>query len=89
VAKLLQSLAEPFEVHRETYVRQLTHGGQAKVRFQRAHFRQRPMYRLSRCILLAPVKTFQGALVASMSIRGAKQERRRSGRLSSGLDVTW
>jgi glucoamylase len=70
VTKLLQSLAEPFDRHRETYVRQwqrtvvnpaydfspqTTDGGH--------------LYRLSRCILLAHEdKTFQGALVASMSI---------------------
>lgn len=69
-AKLLQSLAEPFESHRERYVRQ----------WQRAvvnpQFDFSPdtcdgggIYRLSRCVLLAHEdKIFQGALVASMSI---------------------
>jgi glucoamylase len=69
-AKVLQSLAEPFELHRQGYVRQWQravvnpnfdfsddtpdHGG---------------MYRLSRCVLLAHEdKIFQGALVASLSI---------------------
>jgi len=70
VAKLLQSLAEPFELHREGYVRQ----------WQRAVVNPQfdfsddtsdggHLYRLSRCILLAHEdKLFQGALVASMSI---------------------
>ena len=70
VAKLLQSLAEPFEVHRETYVRQW----QRTVVKPKSDFSEHTsdgghMYRLSRCILLAHEdKTFQGALVASMSI---------------------
>lgn len=70
VAKLLQSLAEPFESHRERYVRQ----------WQRAVVNPQfdyntdtsdggGMYRLSRCVLLAHEdKLFQGALVASLSI---------------------
>ena len=69
-AKLLQSLAEPFESHRKGYVRQ----------WQRAVVNPQfdfsddtsdggGMYRLSRCVLLAHEdKVFQGALVASMSI---------------------
>jgi glucoamylase len=70
VAKLLQSLAEPFEAHRETYVRQW----QRTVVKPKSDFSGHTadgghMYRLSRCILLAHEdKTFQGALVASMSI---------------------
>jgi glucoamylase len=68
--KLFQSLAEPFESHRQGYVRQ----------WQRAVVNLRfdfsddtsdggGMYRLSRCVLLAHEdKVFQGALVASMSI---------------------
>jgi glucoamylase len=70
VAKLLQSLAEPFEVHREAYVRQW----QRTVVKPKSDFSEHTsdgghMYRLSRCILLAHEdKTFQGALVASMSI---------------------
>ena len=43
VAKLLQSLAEPFEVHREAYVRQWQRTVvNPKFRFQRAHRRRRP-----------------------------------------------
>jgi glucoamylase len=70
VAELLQSLAEPFEVHRETYVRQW----QRTVVNPKFDFADHTadgghMYRLSRCILLAHEdKMFQGALVASMSI---------------------
>ena len=70
VAKLLQSLAEPFEVHREAYVRQW----QRTVVKPKSDFSGNTsdgghMYRLSRCILLAHEdKSFQGALVASMSI---------------------
>ncbi len=70
VAKLMQSLAEPFEAHREAYVRQW----QRTVVKPKSDFSQHTtdgghMYRLSRCILLAHEdKMFQGALVASMSI---------------------
>ena len=70
MAKLLQSLAEPFEAHREAYVRQW----QRTVVKPKSDFSEHTsdgghMYRLSRCILLAHEdKTFQGALVASMSI---------------------
>jgi glucoamylase len=68
--KLFQSLAEPFEFHRQGYVRQ----------WQRAVINPEfdfsddtcdggGMYRLSRCVLLAHEdKVFQGAIVASMSI---------------------
>lgn len=70
VAKLLQSLAEPFDVHREAYVRQW----QRTVINPKHDFSDHTadggsMYRLSRCILLAHEdKIFQGAMVASMSI---------------------
>lgn len=70
VAKVLQALAEPFEVHREAYVRQW----QRTVPKPAADFSKHTcdgghLYRLSRCILLAHEdKLFQGALVASMSI---------------------
>jgi glucoamylase len=70
VVKLMQSLAEPFEIHREAYVRQW----QRTVVKPKSDFNGHTsdggsMYRLSRCILLAHEdKTFQGALVASMSI---------------------
>ncbi|MEO5713024.1 MAG: glycoside hydrolase family 15 protein [Luteolibacter sp.] len=69
-AKLLQSLAVPFEIHREGYVRQW----QRTVVDPDYDFSGHTsdgggMYRLSRCILLAHEdKVFQGALVASMSI---------------------
>ncbi|MEY3898835.1 MAG: hypothetical protein RLZZ214_4357 [Verrucomicrobiota bacterium] len=69
-AKLLQSLAVPFEVHREGYVRQW----QRTVVNPDDDFSEHTadgggMYRLSRCVLLAHEdKVFQGALVASMSI---------------------
>lgn len=70
VTTLLQSLAEPFEVHREIFVRQW----QSTVVKPQSDFSEHTtddgrIYRLSRCILLAHEdKTFQGALVASMSI---------------------
>jgi glucoamylase len=69
-AKLLQSLAEPFEAHRETYVRQWQRTViNPKYDFSRHTSDGGHMYRLSRCILLAHEdKSFQGALVASMSI---------------------
>jgi glucoamylase len=70
VAKLLQSLAEPFEVHREAYVRQWQRTlVDPKYDFSPHTSDGGHMYRLSRCILLAHEdKSFQGALVASMSI---------------------
>jgi glucoamylase len=69
-AKLLQSLADPFELHRQGYVRQW----QRAVLNPQFDFSEHTsdhggMYRLSRCILLAHEdKVFQGAMVASMSI---------------------
>jgi glucoamylase len=69
-AKLFQSLAEPFEFHREAYIRQW----QRAVVNPRFDFSTNTsddggMYRLSRCVLLAHEdKVFQGAIVASMSI---------------------
>ncbi|HEV8197275.1 MAG TPA: glycoside hydrolase family 15 protein [Gemmatimonadales bacterium] len=70
VAKLLQSLAEPFEHHRASYVRQWQRTVvDAKHDFSSYTSDGGHMYRLSRCILLAHEdKSFQGALVASMSI---------------------
>ncbi len=70
VAKLLQSLAEPFEVHREAYVRQWQRTVvNPKYDFSEHTFDGGHLYRLSRCILLAHEdKSFQGAIVASMSI---------------------
>ena len=70
VTKLLQSLAEPFEIHRDAFVRQWQRTVvKPKYDFRRHTTDGGHMYRLSRCILLAHEdKTFQGALVASMSI---------------------
>ncbi len=70
VAKLLQSLAEPFEAHREAYVRQWQRAVvNPKFDFSEHTTDGGSMYRLSRCVLLAHEdKIFQGALVASMSI---------------------
>ena len=69
-AKLLQSLAEPFESHREAYVRQWQRAVvNPKFDFSDDTSDGGGMYRLSRCVLLAHEdKVFQGALVASMSI---------------------
>ena len=68
--KLLQSLAEPFEVHRQGYVRQWQRAlVNKKFDFSEDTSDGGGMYRLSRCVLLAHEdKDFQGALVASMSI---------------------
>ena len=70
VAKLMQSLAEPFDVHREAYVRQWQRTVvDPKYDFSDHTSDGGSLYRLSRCILLAHEdKMFQGALVASMSI---------------------
>jgi glucoamylase len=70
VAKLLQSLAEPFDTHRESYVRQWQRTVvKPKFDFSAHTTDGGHTYRLSRCILLAHEdKLFQGALVASMSI---------------------
>src|SRR5216117_3730451 len=69
-AKLLQSLAEPFESHRERYVRQWQRAVvNPKFDFSKDTSDGGGMYRLSRCVLLAHEdKLFQGALVASLSI---------------------
>src|SRR6266446_5734050 len=69
-AKLLQSLAEPFESHRERYVRQWQRAVvNPQFDFSNDTSDQGGMYRLSRCVLLAHEdKVFQGALVASLSI---------------------
>ena len=70
VAELLHSLAEPFDVHRAAYVRQWQRTViKPKFDFSAYTADGGHLYRLSRCILLAHEdKTFQGALVASMSI---------------------
>jgi glucoamylase len=69
-AKLLQSMAESFESHRERYVQQWQRAViNPNFDFSSHTGDDGGMYRLSRCILLAHEdKTFQGALVASMSI---------------------
>ena len=66
----MQSLADPFDLHRKAYVRQWqrTVVG-AKYDFTDETCDGGAVYRLSRCVLLAHEdKIFQGALVASMSI---------------------
>ena len=70
VTKLFQSLAEPFESHRDGYVRQWQRAVvNPKFDFSSDTSDAGGMYRLSRCVLLAHEdKIFQGALVASMSI---------------------
>lgn len=69
-AKLLQSLAEPFESHQKGYVRQWQRAVvNPKFDFSDDTSDDGGMYRLSRCVLLAHEdKLFQGALVASLSI---------------------
>jgi glucoamylase len=69
-AKLLQSLSEPFEAHREGYVRQWQRAVVCpQFEFSGDTGDGGGMYRLSRCVLLCHEdKVFQGALVASMSI---------------------
>jgi glucoamylase len=69
-AKLLQSLAEPFESHREGFVRQWQRAVvNPKFDFSNDTSDDGGMYRLSRCVLLAHEdKLFQGAVVASLSI---------------------
>ncbi len=69
-AKLLQSLAAPFNQQRDDYVRQWQRTvADPKVDLSSHTSDDGSMYRLSRCILLAHEdKIFQGALVASMSI---------------------
>jgi len=68
--KLLQSLATPFEAHRDQYIRQWKRTmppAEGDLRSQTGD--RGSMYRLSRSILLAHEdKIYPGALVASMSI---------------------
>jgi glucoamylase len=70
VAKLLLSLAEPFHLHREAYVRQWQRTVvNPKFDFSDDTCDGGGIYRLSRCVLLAHEdKVFQGAMVASLSI---------------------
>ncbi len=69
-ARVLQSLAEPFEAHRERYVRQWQRAVvNPQFDFSQDTSDDGATYRLSRCVLLAHEdKVFQGAMVASMSI---------------------
>jgi glucoamylase len=69
-AKLLQSLADPFEKHREGYLRQWKRTVVDAAHEFHEHTGDRgATYRLSRCILLSHEdKVFEGAIVASMSI---------------------
>ena len=69
-ATLLQSLAENFDHQRESYVRQWQRTVvNPKFDFAKQTSDGGHLYRLSRCVLLAHEdKSFQGALVASMSI---------------------
>jgi len=68
--KLFQSLAEPFESNRQSYVRQWQRAVvNPEFDFSTDTSDGGGMYRLSRCVLLAHEdKVFQGAIVASMSI---------------------
>jgi glucoamylase len=70
VATLMQSLAQPFDVQRDAYVRQWQRTAvNPKFDFADHTSDGGHLHRLSRCILLAHEdKNFQGALVASMSI---------------------
>ena len=70
VANLLQSMADPFESQRDSYVRQWQRTVvNPKFDFAPHTLDGGHLYRLSRCVLLAHEdKNFEGALVASMSI---------------------
>ncbi len=69
-AKVLQSLGEPFESHRQKYVSQWQRAVvNPQFDFSAHTSDSGGTYRLSRCILLAHEdKVYEGALVASMSI---------------------
>ncbi|MGA7275329.1 MAG: glycoside hydrolase family 15 protein, partial [Candidatus Udaeobacter sp.] len=68
--KLFQSMAEPFEANRQSYVRPWQRAVvNPEFDFSADTSDGGGMYRLSRCVLLAHEdKVFQGAIVASMSI---------------------
>ena len=68
--KLMQSLAEPFDRHRQGYIRQWQRAVvNPEFDFNDCTGDDGGLYRLSRCVLLCHEdKLFQGALVASMSI---------------------
>ena len=76
--KLLQSMAEPFESNRQSYVRQWQRAVvNPEFDFSTDTSDGGGMYRLSRCVLLAHEdKVFQGAIVASMSIPWGETEGR-------------
>jgi len=69
-AKLLQTLVDPFEQHRQAYVRQWQRTVvNPKFDFSDWTGDAGGTYRLSRCVLLAHEdKIFEGAIIASMSI---------------------
>src|SRR5260370_4545951 len=66
--KLFQSMAEPFESHRQDFIRQWQRAMvNPEFDFSADTSDGGGMYRLSRCVLLAHEdKVFQGAIVASM-----------------------
>ena len=68
--KLFQSMAEPFESHRQDFIRQWQRAVvNPEFDFSTDTSDSGGIYRLSRCVLLAHEdKVFQGAIVASMSI---------------------
>ena len=70
VTKLLQALADPFNVHEAAYIRQWQRTDvNSEYQFNDSTSDKGHLYRLSRCVLLAHEdKTYEGALVASMSI---------------------
>ena len=69
VAKLLQSFAQPFEAHRTVFVEQWQRAVMADDPFRAHTGDEGHLLRLSRSVLLAHEdKSFQGAIVASMSI---------------------
>jgi glucoamylase len=69
-AKLLQSMGDSFEKHRETYLRQWKRTvANSSHEYNQHTGDDGRTYRLSRCILLSHEdKVFEGAMVASMSI---------------------
>jgi len=69
-AKLLQSLATPFESHRQGYVRQWQRAGRkSPIRLQQRDLRWRAALPAKPLCVAGPEdKLFQGAMVASMSI---------------------
>lgn len=70
ITKLLQSLADPFDIHSVAYIRQWQRAApDPEYQYNAFTSDDGHIYRLSRCILLAHEdKNFEGAIVASMSI---------------------